>query len=89
MKNMNTKRCMPQIQQNGQDLQISIGLEDYVKEKGLENILVPFNESVLLCSKMIPRTLSEGFSQIRVDLYLIDNTIYFGELTFSSNAGRM
>ena len=32
--------------------------------------------------------LSEGFPQVRVDLYVIGDKIYFGELTFSSG-GRM
>lgn len=31
--------------------------------------------------------LSEGFPQVRVDLYEIDGKIYFGEMTFTSNGG--
>lgn len=33
--------------------------------------------------------LSEGFPQVRVDLYEIDDKIYFGEMTFTSLEARM
>lgn len=33
--------------------------------------------------------LSRGFSQVRVDLYEVDNKPYFGELTFTSAGGLM
>lgn len=33
--------------------------------------------------------LSKGFSQVRVDFYIVNDKIYFGEMTFSSYAGRM
>lgn len=33
--------------------------------------------------------LSNGFSQVRVDLYEVDAKIYFGEMTFTSCMGRM
>lgn len=32
--------------------------------------------------------LSEGFPEVRVDLYCIGDKVYFGELTFTSNGGR-
>jgi hypothetical protein len=32
-------------------------------------------------------TLSQGFDYVRVDLYTLNNTIYFGELTFTPGAG--
>lgn len=35
----------------------------------------------------IAAKLSEGFSHVRVDLYNIDGTIYFGEMTFTSGSG--
>ena len=35
------------------------------------------------------RLLSEGIPQVRVDFYDIDGKIYFGEMTFTSNQGRM
>lgn len=37
----------------------------------------------------IARHLSNGFPQVRVDLYEIDGKPYFGELTFTSACGRM
>ncbi len=33
--------------------------------------------------------LSEGFPEVRVDFYIVDGRLYFGELTFSSLAGKM
>ncbi|WP_394201383.1 ATP-grasp fold amidoligase family protein [Marinagarivorans algicola] len=35
----------------------------------------------------VARKLSEDFNYVRVDLYSVDNAIYFGELTFSPEAG--
>lgn len=35
------------------------------------------------------RILSAGYPQMRVDLYEVDGKVYFGELTMSSNCGRM
>ena len=37
----------------------------------------------------IAKELSEGFSIVRVDLYLIENKIYFGEMTFTPLAGNI
>lgn len=37
----------------------------------------------------IASILSEGFPQVRVDLYVINDHPYFGELTFTSNGGYM
>ena len=33
--------------------------------------------------------LSEGFPQVRVDLYNLDGQIYFGEMTFTASGGHM
>ena len=33
--------------------------------------------------------LSQGFPQVRVDFYEIGDKVYFGEMTFTSAAGRM
>lgn len=33
--------------------------------------------------------LSEGFPQVRVDFYIEDEKIYFGEMTFTASAGRL
>lgn len=35
----------------------------------------------------IARTLSQGFSHVRVDLYNVDGKIYFGEMTFTNGSG--
>lgn len=37
--------------------------------------------------KEIARQLSQGFPHVRVDLYLIDGKIYFGEMTFHHDGG--
>ena len=37
--------------------------------------------------KSIAKTLCQGFAHVRVDLYTINNQIYFGELTFHPGAG--
>lgn len=37
--------------------------------------------------KSIAEKLSKGFLQVRVDLYVINHKVYFGELTFFSGAG--
>lgn len=42
------------------------------------------DEMLIVASK-----LSDGFPQVRVDLYNIQGKIYFGEMTFSSNFGMM
>ena len=34
-------------------------------------------------------TLSAGFPQVRVDFYEVGGKLYFGEMTFTSNKGRM
>lgn len=35
------------------------------------------------------KTLSEGFPQVRVDFYVINEQIYFGEMTFTASGGRL
>ena len=37
----------------------------------------------------IAAELSKGHPQVRVDLYMVDGHVYFGELTFSSSGGYM
>ena len=46
-------------------------------------------EKPSLYDKMIEiaESLSQGFPEVRVDLYLCNNRVYFGELTFFHNAG--
>lgn len=43
-----------------------------------------FDKMIAMASK-----LSEGFPQVRVDLYEVDGHVYFGECTFSSQGGFM
>lgn len=50
-------------------------------EKKLE-MFPEFNEM-----KRIAAVLSEGFPHVRVDLYLVDGKIYFGEMTFHHDGG--
>lgn len=45
---------------------------------------VRFKEMIHIAS-----TLSKGFPEVRVDLYEVNGKIYFGEMTFTSTAGRM
>lgn len=60
-----------------------------------------FTEHYIKASKLLPRPksldemlsiaskLSQGFPELRVDLYEVADKPYFGELTFSSNYGMM
>ena len=61
-----------------------------VKSKGYENantIITPFPEWEEM--KDIARRLSEGMPYVRVDLYLVNHKIYFGELTFFHDGGAV
>lgn len=62
----------------------SVSVRYYKEGKG--KIPKPSNLDDLLS---IASTLSKGFKQVRVDLYIVDNTIYFGEYTFTSDGGYM
>ena len=37
----------------------------------------------------VATTFSQGFPQVRIDLYNIRGKVYFGEMTFTSEQGRM
>lgn len=39
--------------------------------------------------KEVATTLSQGIPQVRVDLYEVNDKVYFGEMTFTSAGGRM
>lgn len=60
----------------------------FIAEEFRNNAAIPkpsnLNEMI-----SIARQLSQGFPQVRVDLYNVDDKIYFGEMTFSSNFGMM
>ena len=60
-------------------LDLTTGLEKY---EGKVNKPNNWEELLLVSSK-----LSEDFEYVRVDLYDVDGKIYFGELTFTHNAG--
>lgn len=50
----------------------------------VDHLVLPNNYKEMLS---IAEKLSEDFSFVRVDLYSVDEKIYFGELTFSSGSG--
>jgi hypothetical protein len=35
----------------------------------------------------LARILSKGFDHVRVDMYYLDDRIYFGEMTFTNGSG--
>ena len=37
----------------------------------------------------IARNLSQGFPEVRIDLYEVNGKVYFGEMTFTSAGGFM
>lgn len=49
---------------------------------------VPRPENLDFMLKMAT-DLAQGFPQVRIDLYEVDGKVYFGEMTFTSNAGMM
>lgn len=61
-----------------------------VKSKGYENankVIKPFPQWEEM--KEVAKKLSQGMPYVRVDLYLINNRIYFGELTFFHDGGAV
>lgn len=60
----------------------------FLSEKFRNDAIIP-KPSNLDEMIFIARRLSQGFPQVRVDLYNIDGKIYFSEMTFSSNFGMM
>ena len=56
----------------------------YVDGKGIIPRPGKFDEMLRMAS-----SLSEGFPEMRVDLYEVDGKVYFGELTFTSLGGYM
>lgn len=53
---------------------------------GKGNIPKPKNLAEML---RVASVLSEGFPEVRIDLYNVDGRIYFGEMTFTSMRGMM
>ena len=62
-------------------------LTDWISNKAMNHVHIPkpecLNEMLEYAAK-----LGEDFEQVRVDFYEIDGKVYFGELTFTSAAGR-
>ena len=61
-----------------------------VKSKGYENsnkVITPFPEWEEM--QNVARKLSKGMPYVRVDLYLVNHKIYFGELTFFHDGGAV
>ena len=60
-----------------------------IKSYGHENSAIPPSVSPENFSKMkdLCRILSNGYPHVRVDLYVINDKIYFGELTFHHDGG--
>lgn len=63
-------------------------LDRYISPDYKNNHMVP-QPSKLADMIEYARKLSEPFKVVRVDFYKIDGHVYFGELTFTSTAGRM
>ena len=57
-------------------------------ERYRNNVFVPKPKHL---DKMLSyaKILSDGFPEVRVDFYEVNEKIYFGEMTFTSNCGRM
>ena len=74
----NNRRNIYDIKWNLQDVKVEYECElkkEIQKPKKLDEMLY------------IARTLSKDIPHVRVDLYLVNNQIYFGELTFYSGSG--
>lgn len=61
-------------------------LSEAYSHQNFKNIPKPLNYDKMLD---MAKVLSEGFPEVRVDLYNVSGKIYFGEMTFTSCAGRM
>lgn len=60
--------------------------EEFINRKELKNNVdrpTLLNEQLKVC-----RILSQGFPEIRVDLYEVNGKVYIGELTLTNSAGR-
>ncbi|MBO7562333.1 MAG: glycosyltransferase [Bacteroidales bacterium] len=64
--------------------EMSVFNEHYREAKTLVPKPLKLNEMLNIAER-----LSEGFPEVRVDLYYTNNKIYFGELTFTSLGGTM
>lgn len=62
--------------------------DDYIVDKYKNDISIPKPKNLELLLEYAT-ILSYGFPQVRVDFYIVDDKIYFGEMTFTSYSGRM
>ena len=62
--------------------------DDYIVDKYKNDISIPKPKNLALLLEYAT-ILSYGFPQVRVDFYIVDDKIYFGEMTFTSYSGRM
>jgi len=60
------------------------GLSSMMKDQNFRDVPEPINLSEML---EISRKLSQGFPQVRIDLYHINGKIYFSEMTFTACSG--
>lgn len=63
---------------------LNIELKDGGAELDTQGVSKPQKLEEMLT---VTKALSKGFPLVRVDLYLIENNIYFGEMTFTSASG--
>ena len=63
-------------------------MNHYMTERYRNNVFVPKPKHL---DKMLSyaQILSNGFPEVRVDFYEVNGKVYFGEMTFTSNCGRM
>ncbi len=61
-------------------------LSPSMQNQNFKDIPCPFNIDKMI---EISKRLSEGFPEVRIDLYNINGRIYFGEMTFTSAGGEM
>lgn len=66
-----------------------IGTDSYIGLKPLRFKLLSKELSIYEKMKPIVKQLASDFKFVRVDLYYINNQIYFGELTFSPCSGKL
>lgn len=62
-------------------------LKSWIKDTKYRNVPIPKPKclkQMIECAKI----LGQDFEQVRVDFYEVDDKLYFGELTFTSAAGR-
>lgn len=68
---------------------------NYKPEYGADDVYYRLGKGIISKPKSLERMisaariLSRGFPQVRVDFYDVEGKLYFGEMTFTSDCGRM